>query len=93
MLKTKVTRVNRPAYPAIDVHNHLGGGAETLTKERVDRYLQDMDDAGVRTVVNLDGRTPPGSLALALPPSSVPNEIGGRRGTRTPDFMGVIHAL
>jgi predicted TIM-barrel fold metal-dependent hydrolase len=55
MLKTKVTRVSRPAYPVIDVHNHLGGGAETLTKERVDSYLRDMDDAGVRTVVNLDG--------------------------------------
>lgn len=55
MLKTKVTRVNTPAFPVIDVHNHLGGGAETLTPERVQRYLQEMDDAGVRTVVNLDG--------------------------------------
>ncbi|MCA8995192.1 MAG: hypothetical protein KDA88_24665, partial [Planctomycetaceae bacterium] len=25
MLKTKVTRVNLPKYPIIDVHNHLGG--------------------------------------------------------------------
>jgi predicted TIM-barrel fold metal-dependent hydrolase len=55
MLKTKVTRVNTPAFPVIDVHNHLGGGAETLTAERVSRYLKEMDDAGVRTVVNLDG--------------------------------------
>ncbi len=55
MLKTKVTRVNRPAFPVIDVHNHLGGGARTLTEERVKRYLQAMDEAGVRTVVNLDG--------------------------------------
>lgn len=55
MLKTKVTRVNTPSFPVIDVHNHLGGGSETLTAERVKRYLRDMDDAGVRTVVNLDG--------------------------------------
>lgn len=55
MLKTKVTRVNLPRYPIIDVHNHLGGGATTLTKERVRRYLRQMNEAGVRTVVNLDG--------------------------------------
>ncbi len=55
MLKAKVTQVNTPAYAVIDVHNHLGGGAKTLTKERVRRYLKEMDDAGVRTVVNLDG--------------------------------------
>jgi predicted TIM-barrel fold metal-dependent hydrolase len=55
MLKTKVTRVNRPSFAVIDVHNHLGGGAATLTAERVKRYLREMDEAGVRTVVNLDG--------------------------------------
>lgn len=55
MLKTKVTRVNTPAFPVIDVHNHLGGGSDTLTPERVKRYLAEMDQAGVRTVVNLDG--------------------------------------
>jgi predicted TIM-barrel fold metal-dependent hydrolase len=55
MLKTKVTLVPRPAFPVIDVHNHLGGGAQTLTEQRVQRYLREMDEAGVRTVVNLDG--------------------------------------
>lgn len=55
MLKTKVTRINLPKFPVIDVHNHLGGGAATLTPDRVKKYLQEMDDAGVRTVVNLDG--------------------------------------
>lgn len=54
-MKAKVTQVNLPAFPAIDVHNHLGGGVKTLTKERVDRYLKVMDEAGVRLVVNLDG--------------------------------------
>ncbi len=55
MMKTKVTRVNTPAFPVIDVHNHLGGGKETLTPERVKRYLEAMDEAGVRIVINMDG--------------------------------------
>jgi len=55
MLKTRVTRVSLPKFPVIDVHNHLGGGAETLSLDRVRSYLREMDDAGVRTVVNLDG--------------------------------------
>jgi predicted TIM-barrel fold metal-dependent hydrolase len=55
MLVTKATEVNRPAFPLIDVHNHLGGGKDVLTPERVKRYLAEMDAAGVRTVVNLDG--------------------------------------
>jgi predicted TIM-barrel fold metal-dependent hydrolase len=55
MLKTTVTHVDRPAFPVIDVHNHLGGGAATLTETRVQRYLQSMDEVGVQTVVNLDG--------------------------------------
>lgn len=55
MLKVKKTEIHKPAFPAIDVHNHLGGGAQALTEERVRDYLQAMDDAGVRMVVNLDG--------------------------------------
>jgi predicted TIM-barrel fold metal-dependent hydrolase len=55
MLITKTTSVPTPAFPVIDVHNHLGGGRRALTPERVKRYLAEMDAAGVRTVVNLDG--------------------------------------
>ena len=55
MLIAKATNVSRPAFPVIDVHNHLGGGKATLTPERVKRYLAEMDAAGVRAVVNLDG--------------------------------------
>lgn len=55
MLVTKVTLLQRPRYPAVDVHNHLGGGSEYLTPQRVAEYLEEMDQAGVRTVVNLDG--------------------------------------
>ena len=55
MLITKATEVPKPAFPVIDVHNHLGGGKATLTPERVKGYLAEMDAAGVRAVVNLDG--------------------------------------
>ncbi len=55
MLKTKQSVVERPAYAVIDVHNHLGGGKDNLTPERVSHYLAEMDAAGLRTVVNLDG--------------------------------------
>ena len=55
MISTKSTTVEKPAFPVVDVHNHLGGGATILTPARVKRYLDEMDAAGVRTVVNLDG--------------------------------------
>ena len=55
MLKTNQSKIETPAYPVIDVHNHLGGGKDRLTPERVKHYLAEMDSAGVRTVVNLDG--------------------------------------
>jgi predicted TIM-barrel fold metal-dependent hydrolase len=54
MLVTKTTLVETPRFPVIDIHNHLGGGKD-LTPEKVQRYLTEMDEAGVRTVVNLDG--------------------------------------
>jgi predicted TIM-barrel fold metal-dependent hydrolase len=55
MLQVKETMREKPAFPAIDVHNHLGGGKTFLTPERVGAYLEEMNAAGVRTVVNLDG--------------------------------------
>ena len=55
MLVTRQSVVETPRFPVIDIHNHLGGGAEFLTAERVARYLAEMDSAGVRTVINLDG--------------------------------------
>jgi predicted TIM-barrel fold metal-dependent hydrolase len=55
MMVTKTTVVEKPLYPVIDVHNHLGGGKARLTPDTVRRYLTEMDEAGVRTVVNLDG--------------------------------------
>src|SRR5438132_5408262 len=55
MMVTKVSVVETPAFPVIDVHNHLGGGKNFLTPERVGRYLAELKAAGVKTVVNLDG--------------------------------------
>ncbi len=55
MLITKTTEVPKPAFPVVDVHNHLGAGKAFLTADRVKRYLEEMDAAGVQTVVNLDG--------------------------------------
>jgi predicted TIM-barrel fold metal-dependent hydrolase len=54
MLVAKATAVDRPKFPAIDVHNHLGTGKQTLTPDRVSGYMAEMNEAGVRTVVNLD---------------------------------------
>ena len=55
MMVTKTTTVERPKFPVVDVHNHLGGGKQRLTPAVVKSYLAEMDAAGVRTVVNLDG--------------------------------------
>lgn len=49
MLKTKVTHVEKPAFPVIDVHNHLSRVKDVAALVRT------MDEAGVETVVNLDG--------------------------------------
>src|SRR5262245_8657413 len=55
MMVTKTTIVEKPMFPVIDMHNHLGGGKDRLKPEVVERYLGVMNDTGVRTVVNLDG--------------------------------------
>lgn len=55
MMATRTTIVETPRFPVIDIHNHLGGGKLHLTPERVGRYLEEMNAAGVQTVVNLDG--------------------------------------
>jgi predicted TIM-barrel fold metal-dependent hydrolase len=55
MMAAKTTIVENPRFPVIDIHNHLGSGSQHLSKERVARYLEEMDAAGVKTVINLDG--------------------------------------
>ena len=49
MLKVKETRIEKPAFPVIDVHNHLRNARD------VSQVVAQMDAAGVRTVVHLDG--------------------------------------
>jgi predicted TIM-barrel fold metal-dependent hydrolase len=55
MMAAKVTLVPKPLFPVIDMHNHLGTGKGVLTPQRVQQYLTEMGEAGVRTVINLDG--------------------------------------
>ena len=56
-LRLPFTRVERPASPCIDVHNHLG---RWLSREwmvhDVSELVALMDDLSIETIVNLDGR-------------------------------------
>jgi len=59
-IRRPLTSVPRPCVPAVDVHNHLGrwlsdDQSEWLVPD-VDALLADLDELGVATVVNLDGR-------------------------------------
>jgi hypothetical protein len=51
--------VTAPAFPVIDVHNHVGrwlADDGTWLVDDVDALVRELDRAGVRTLVNLDGR-------------------------------------
>jgi hypothetical protein len=63
-LRVATTDVARAAVPAVDAHNHLGrwlsdwiGRPGAWAIEDVGALLALMDEVGVETVVNLDGRT------------------------------------
>ena len=45
------TVVLQPKFPVIDIHNHLGD------LDKMDEYLHEMDKAGVRIAVSLDGHS------------------------------------
>lgn len=47
----KETEVLTPKFPVIDIHNHLGD------LDRLEAYLEEMDEAGVWKVVSLNGRS------------------------------------
>ena len=47
-LVVKETEVLKPKYPVIDIHNHLGD------LENMEKYLEEMDKAGVWKCVSLD---------------------------------------
>src|SRR3954451_19444338 len=44
MMVTKTTIVEKPLYPVVDMHNHLGGGKDRLTPATVRHYLTEMDE-------------------------------------------------
>jgi hypothetical protein len=55
-LVTKITMVNKPRFPVIDAHNHLGesfGGG--WNNKPLPGLLDILDEAGVTTFVDLDG--------------------------------------
>lgn len=55
-LVVKETKILRPRFPVIDVHNHLAlfGGLDSMKK-----HLEEMDKAGVWKCVSLDGFSKP----------------------------------
>lgn len=56
-LRVAKTAVDRPAFPVVDIHNHLGrwlNGGEWMISD-VHALVALMDDCGVQTIVNLDG--------------------------------------
>jgi predicted TIM-barrel fold metal-dependent hydrolase len=56
MLRVPVHEVERPRYPAIDAHNHLGSpfGGDWATRDAAE-LIATLDAAGVEQVVDLDG--------------------------------------
>lgn len=50
-LVVKETKVMKPKFPVIDIHNHLGN------LDRTQEFLDEMDKAGVWMCVSLDGRS------------------------------------
>ncbi|NOY96405.1 MAG: amidohydrolase family protein [Chlorobi bacterium] len=50
-LVVKETKVLKPKYPVIDIHNHLGN------LDNTEKYLEEMDKAGVWKCVSLDGKS------------------------------------
>jgi predicted TIM-barrel fold metal-dependent hydrolase len=55
-LRLPVTRVNRPAFPVVDAHNHLGSpfGGEWATRSPAE-LVEVLDASGVEMLVDLDG--------------------------------------
>lgn len=50
-LVVKETKILRPKFPVVDIHNHLGN------LDRTQEFLDEMDKAGVWMCVSLDGRS------------------------------------
>ena len=56
MLVTKQTLIDKPRYPVIDVHNHLGDDfAGGWTHRPLNELIANLDEANVKVYVDLDG--------------------------------------
>ncbi len=53
-LVVKETTILKPKFPVIDFHNHLGRPKDLPYKELTQKYLDEMDKAGVIQCVSLD---------------------------------------
>jgi predicted TIM-barrel fold metal-dependent hydrolase len=60
MLRVEEHEILRPRFPVIDAHNHLGDAFVSWSDDWLSRPVSDLlatlDEAGVRTVIDLDGR-------------------------------------
>jgi predicted TIM-barrel fold metal-dependent hydrolase len=55
-LVTKTTLVERPKFPAIDAHNHLGHyGGNAIEVASIDEVCAELDKAGITHYIDLDG--------------------------------------
>jgi hypothetical protein len=54
-LVTRVTRVEKPLFPAFDAHNHLGEDFGGWDQKPLPRLLDLLDQAGITRYVDLDG--------------------------------------
>ena len=52
MMVVKETKIIKPKFPVIDIHNHL---AYFDNLDKAEHYLEEMDKAGVWITVSLDG--------------------------------------
>lgn len=52
MMVVKETKIIKPKFPVIDIHNHL---AYFGNLDKAEHYLEEMDKAGVWITVSLDG--------------------------------------
>lgn len=60
MMKAPVSYVEKAKYTVIDAHNHLRDGADA------ERYIREMDAAGVQTIINLDGGASPEQVRKSI---------------------------
>lgn len=60
MMHTAVNEIDKPRFPVIDAHNHLGDAFLTWSDDWLERPVSEliatMDESGVQAMIDLDGR-------------------------------------